>query len=173
MDKIQKYCRDSLTADLQRIIGKYEEFAGINAFFNLSQRPRFFYEWSIQGMIYELLSAFVGGHYSKYLLLLEQPYDGGDIDHRSDIMYVNLEDETIHSIELKTNYKEQSAIDDMSKLVAQIKSGNIATGIAVFMAKAEADASRWIDAAANSSRDIKDAIHSKQLQPVGVPWNLE
>ncbi|WP_295815144.1 hypothetical protein [uncultured Nitratireductor sp.] len=166
-DKIANYLKGSFSGDLTKLIENYEEFGGIDAFFNNAQTPKFFYEWAVQGMIYQLLVQLLGGRVDKYILLMEQPYTATNAELRTDIMYIDVENDLIHAIELKTDFQLASVVSDMRKMIAQITAGTIKTGIMVYLVEDDEQAGEWQEAF-ESDRNIKAAIHAKQIIPVDV-----
>ncbi|MFW2441154.1 MAG: hypothetical protein ACN4GR_17485 [Arenicellales bacterium] len=169
-DHVLNYLKDTLESDLTHVINEYEAFSGIDAFKNNSLTPAFYYEWTIQGMIYQLLSNLIGLKFNKYILMLEQPYTATDASVRSDIMWVDLENEHIGALELKSNFSYNSFLSDMQKIIIQLKAGTIAVGVMVFFTDTDDEVGDWIEAAKNADKDIKKAIQSKTLYPVGVPY---
>ncbi|GHF22366.1 hypothetical protein GCM10017044_15660 [Kordiimonas sediminis] len=171
-DDILKYLtKGQVKTDLEAVLGEYDSFTGIDSFFNHSTNPKTFYEWSIQGMIYDLLARrVVQGKYDKYMLFLEQPYSPNNVETRSDIMWVEVATDYIGAMELKTDYSYTSVLNDLRKLENQIAIQSVKYGVMVFMVDDAATIQTWINQAEHEDAKVKNAIKAKTLFPIGVVY---
>lgn len=164
---LYSYLDGNFSSDLTKLIESYEKFAGIDAFFNNSQDPKFFYEWAIQGMAYQLLLDQTGGKTNKYLLLLEQPYTATNAQLRTDIMIVEIDTDLITGIEIKSDFNGQSVLSDMNKIIGQVQKGTIARGCMVFLGE-DARQLQEFERIYLSDKGVKNALHMKTLVAVPV-----
>ena len=105
-DIIRYLTGNNFPRDLMRIVQEYETNTWIGAFMKVDPQNtgnRWFYEWTIQGILYQLLTRLSPPERGEYLYFLEQPYSPNSTVTRSDIMIVDIHTENIYSIEIKND----------------------------------------------------------------------
>ena len=164
-----------LRAAVEGMVAEYEGLTFIDAFMQNSV-PKWFYEWTLQGFIYQAIARnydiVATGGYKNYAIFLEQPYSPNNLEFRSDLMLVSLETEIVSAIEIKSNFNLGSMYADMVVLNDQINSGNIGIGYGIYFAHEQGEIDDW-NTAFSQDATIGPNIAAHKLYSVGIVGNPE